>query len=407
MAPVVENRGPELLAVNIFFVSAAVLATALRCYVRAGLVKAFGTDDWLMVLALAFFICYSTFSILGVHYGTGRHFADIEDDHITKALECWWFCYLFYSLSMIVSKMSIGFFLLRITTRRLHSWIIYMAMMFTVLAGVVFFFVTLFQCHPISFFWNKSQPGSCIDVNIVIALAYLYSAFSVISDLTFAILPAFLVWNLQLRKKTKFALIPLLIMGCVASSAVLVRFGYLMGLKDADFLWSTLDIAIWSSVEQGLAITAGSLATLRPLLKAIGYKLGMTSNPSPHRVTDDATRRPSAFAATTFAKSSNGPPQSGHEDLYSMSYFPCKCCGTFKCQKRQSEATSGKRRSSMGFSARAGKGDVEALSHIKSVSENGSEEELTYGGRSTREASHDNERVVPKSFLIVDEQKDS
>lgn len=116
---------------------------------------------------------------------------------------------------MIVSKMSIGFFLLRITTRRLHSWIIYMAMMFTVLAGVVFFFVTLFQCHPISFFWNKSQPGSCIDVNIVIALAYLYSAFSVISDLTFAILPAFLVWNLQLRKKTKFALIPLLIMGCV------------------------------------------------------------------------------------------------------------------------------------------------------------------------------------------------
>lgn len=61
----------------------------------------------------------------------------------------------------------------------------------------------------------------------------------------------------------------------------------------------------------------------------------------------------------------------------------------------------------MGFSARASKGDAGALSHIKSVSENGSEEELTYGGRSTREASHDNERVVPQSFLIIDEQKDS
>lgn len=59
MAPVVENRGPELLAVNIFFVSAAVLATALRCYVRAGLVKAFGTDDWLMVLAL---VCITRFA---------------------------------------------------------------------------------------------------------------------------------------------------------------------------------------------------------------------------------------------------------------------------------------------------------------------------------------------------------
>lgn len=48
----VENRGPELLGVNIFFITAAIIATALRCYVRAGIVKAFGRDDALMVLAL-------------------------------------------------------------------------------------------------------------------------------------------------------------------------------------------------------------------------------------------------------------------------------------------------------------------------------------------------------------------
>ncbi|WYZ40849.1 hypothetical protein EsH8_IV_001190 [Colletotrichum jinshuiense] len=295
MAPMIENRGPELLAVNIFFVSAAIFATALRCYVRAGLVKAFGTDDWLMVLALALFTSYSAFSIAGVHYGTGKHFADIERENIHKALECWWYCYLFYSLSMIVSKMSIAFFLLRITSQRLHVWIIYVAMLFTVLSGLVFFFVALFQCQPLSFFWNKDQEGTCIDVNVVIALAFLYSAFSVISDLTFAILPVYLVWKLQLRKGTKIVLTPLLIMGCIASSAVLVRFGYLMGLRDPDFLWATLDIAIWSTVEQGLAITAGSLATVRPLLKALGYKLGMNSNPSPIRDTDDLTRRPSVF----------------------------------------------------------------------------------------------------------------
>ncbi|OLN83358.1 hypothetical protein CCHL11_03079 [Colletotrichum chlorophyti] len=215
MAPVMENRGPELLDVNIFFVSAAILATALRCYVRAGLVKAFGTDDWLMVLALVFFTCYTSFSVAGIHYGTGRHFRDTEKENIQEALECWWFCYLFYSLSMITSKMSIAFFLLRITSRRLHIWIIYIAMLFTVLAGVVFFFVTLFQCQPVSFFWNKDQQGSCIDTNIIIALAYLYSAFSVVSDMTFACLPALLVWKLQLQMKTKLALIPLLIMGCV------------------------------------------------------------------------------------------------------------------------------------------------------------------------------------------------
>jgi hypothetical protein len=47
----IPNRGPELLAVNTAFVTTAVLACALRIYVRLVMVKAFGRDDWLMVLA--------------------------------------------------------------------------------------------------------------------------------------------------------------------------------------------------------------------------------------------------------------------------------------------------------------------------------------------------------------------
>ncbi|RNJ52182.1 hypothetical protein D7B24_004215 [Verticillium nonalfalfae] len=69
-------------------------------------------------------------------------------------------------------------------------------------------------------------------------------------------------------------------MGCVASFAVLVRFPFLQKFRQPDFLWNTVDIAIWSTVEQGLAITAGSLATLKPLIKAVGHRFGLTSNPT-------------------------------------------------------------------------------------------------------------------------------
>ena len=34
-----------------------------------------------------------------------------------------------------------------------------------------------------------------------------------------------------------------------------------------DFLYATVNIAIWSNIETGLGISAGSLATLRPLLR--------------------------------------------------------------------------------------------------------------------------------------------
>ena len=55
---------------------------------------------------------------------------------------------------------------------------------------------------------------------------------------------------------------------CSASTATIVRFPYLHSLTDIDdFLYSTSDVAIWSTVETGLGITAAGFATLRPLLR--------------------------------------------------------------------------------------------------------------------------------------------
>lgn len=139
------------------------------------------------------------------------------------------------------------------------------------------------------------------------------------------------------------------------------------------------------------------------------------------RMTDDVSRRPSAFMGTgmgtglgggggTQTKSVNGAsPQhqqqsqqnqqnDNPEDAYGMSMFPCKCCGHFKCQKRDSGISAkSKRRSSLGFPSplRSKKEEPRALSNVKSVTE--SEEDLSMGR--TRPDSHDAERVVPKSFM--------
>ena len=48
----IEDRGPELKTIGIAFLTFAYITVLLRTYVRAVLIKAFGLDDWLMVLAL-------------------------------------------------------------------------------------------------------------------------------------------------------------------------------------------------------------------------------------------------------------------------------------------------------------------------------------------------------------------
>lgn len=116
---------------------------------------------------------------------------------------------------MVTCKISIGLFLLRIAVRRLDVYIIYSAMAVTVLTNVGFFFMILFQCSPISFFWTRQAPGSCLSVDAVIIITYVYSSFSVLCDFTFALLPIAMVMKLNMNRRSKLALVPIMLMACV------------------------------------------------------------------------------------------------------------------------------------------------------------------------------------------------
>lgn len=116
---------------------------------------------------------------------------------------------------MMASKISIAIFLRRIVFERIHKWTIYVAMGISVVAGLAFFFVTMFQCSPIKLFWDHDVSGTCMDPSLVVKAAIIYSVFAIVSDLTFVILPIVLLWNLRMDRRTKLALVPLLSMGCM------------------------------------------------------------------------------------------------------------------------------------------------------------------------------------------------
>jgi len=66
--------------------------------------------------------------------------------------------------------------------------------------------------------------------------------------------------------------------------ATIVRFPYVHTLSNTgDFLYATADIAIWSTVETGLGITACCVATLRPLFRKLldrtAYAVGTGDRP--------------------------------------------------------------------------------------------------------------------------------
>lgn len=49
----------------------------------------------------------------------------------------------------------------------------------------------------------------------VVTNTYIYSAFSIICDFAFALFPIFIIWGLNMNKRSKVALAPIMLMACV------------------------------------------------------------------------------------------------------------------------------------------------------------------------------------------------
>ncbi|KAL2062255.1 hypothetical protein VTL71DRAFT_6521 [Oculimacula yallundae] len=266
------NRAPEVYAVAGVFLALTWITALLRCYVRGVLVKKFGLEDYLAILALILFTSTGAFALLGISHSMGMHLAEIPLENLTPAMMYWFSTELAYVLATCALKMSVAVFLLRIAVKKSHKIILYTTSAGVMIFTVGYFLFLVFQCSPIDYFWNQFslKPGSCLDPELVGALTYAHSGLNAFADVVLALLPVIIVSKLQMSPRTKLTVSIIMSMGVIACVAVIVRIPYVKILVDnaKDFLFSSTDVVIWSTIEPGLAITAANLATLRPLFNS-------------------------------------------------------------------------------------------------------------------------------------------
>jgi hypothetical protein len=234
--------------------------------------------------------------------------------YLSSRHPCHRFCYqetnkssrkiqILYIFTTVFLKVSVGLFLLRVAFERLHILNIWFIMLSSAVLGVAAFFVGIFHCRPLTVGWSlEPHADSCVDISVVLAITYSVSALNVIADWTLGILPIFIVSGLQMSKRQKRIVVGILSFAALGSTATIVRLPYMVHLREAydgrdgDFLCmhrffssspkhslmaipdNTGNLVIWSIVELGVGITAGSLATLRPLLKLALARFGATDS---------------------------------------------------------------------------------------------------------------------------------
>ncbi|CAG9999831.1 unnamed protein product [Clonostachys byssicola] len=268
-----ETNGTRLLITISIFLALSWVAVTLRTYTRAYLIRSFRTDDWIMLLAQVTFTVYSGFIYAGLEAGIGRHNAAIEDaDREVAALKWQALAITMYIALMLLIKLSVGYFLLRITIHMtMYARVIRTSLALIFISSAVVFFWNIFQCIPVEKQWDyRIADGQCVQPDGIVVVAYVMSAITILTDFFYALIPIPMVRKVKMTIQAKVTVILILGMGIFASVATIFRIRLLPTMANIDdVLYAGTDAMIWTIIEAGLAIIAASLATIRPLLRVL------------------------------------------------------------------------------------------------------------------------------------------
>lgn len=88
---------------------------------------------------------------------------------------------------------------------------VYIVIGYVVCQSTTFFLLNIFQCTPVSFFWTRIPPGSCIDRSWL----FISALANLVADLLVLGLPIPVIWSLQLTTRKKIAVCGVLFLGAV------------------------------------------------------------------------------------------------------------------------------------------------------------------------------------------------
>ncbi|KAI0434531.1 hypothetical protein F5Y09DRAFT_295729 [Xylaria sp. FL1042] len=268
-----DSNGTGLLVAATVTLVISWLSVALRTYVRAGMTMSFQSDDWVMLAGLANFTISCSFVFVGISYGLGRHNKSLSQYDEIEALKYQALATASYVSNMWLIKLSIGLFLFRLAAQKRYKWILGISIVVVGIWSFALFFWNIFQCYPVPAQWDytilaRDPKSHCVSADEIVSAAYALSALTILSDWLYALLPIPMIWRVKMTSQAKFSVIAVLSLGVFASIATLIRLKFLADITDvSDILHAGTDAMIWTLVEPGIAISAASLATIRPLLR--------------------------------------------------------------------------------------------------------------------------------------------
>ncbi|KAK4158973.1 hypothetical protein QBC43DRAFT_273398 [Cladorrhinum sp. PSN259] len=262
-ASTAPDRQSIAIAVSALGISVTAIAVFLRLYTRFAIVKSVGIDDWAVAVAFVFTLLCGISVVISTTQGLGLHVWTLQPDEIKNLWRTFFISVVLYRSSLIAVKVCFLLHYLRIFPLPKVRTACYVLLVVVGVWGILQLSLIIFQCRPISGFWDKSSSPECIPIG---AQWYVHASGNIVTDIAIFVLPLPVLNILRLRTVDKMCLLGIFSLGFFTCAISIIRLVFLGKGHNPDFTFHTVTITSWSMGELACGMVCVCLPTLRPLL---------------------------------------------------------------------------------------------------------------------------------------------
>ncbi|KAK1773100.1 hypothetical protein QBC45DRAFT_109331 [Copromyces sp. CBS 386.78] len=222
--------------------------------------KGLGWDDYTILLSWVFATVVSALMMASCAYGFGQHIRNLSKENKLMTLKLFYVAQAFYKITINLTKTSILLLYLRIFVQRWFRIACYILMGIISAYMIATFGASVWQCTPVPRAWDKSIPGTCVDITVN---WYANAGFSISTDILILALPMYPIFMSHLRKTQKVAVVLMFALGFFTTITSILRMQTLtFSTKTPDATYD-LDSSIWTIIEENMAIICACLPVCR------------------------------------------------------------------------------------------------------------------------------------------------
>ncbi|KXJ97699.1 hypothetical protein Micbo1qcDRAFT_181946 [Microdochium bolleyi] len=249
-----EGLSAQLLGVTISFTILCTLVLVLRMWLRYKDAQ-LGLEDWLMLVGATFNQLHNGVVVWGTLIGIGTPDDKLALANMLEGAKVIMYWQLSYVVGSLFIKSSICATLIRISAKRRYKWLLVGMIALTTVTTIAAMTVVLVRCKPIAANWDPTV-GVCLNLDLVVVFTYIVSAMNIFTDWSVAIIPMFILWDLQMQPRMK-----LVTSGVLGIGVFMPARTFLTVASD-----NIAHIVLWTVVECAMGIIAGCLPMLRKLI---------------------------------------------------------------------------------------------------------------------------------------------